>query len=692
MFLTSCAYVRKPFIFVTSIVLLSLLAACAVQRDPQVQPDPPQDDIVYTDPDTGMAPAVPGPWRHDPRGPQRPPSRDELIQLDDMPTGAGLSGGLPTPNIRVNQDSSGEPQNETSIIADPSNPNIIVGMWNDYFNVNPGQNTVIGYGWTGDGGQTWQSDRVNFGTLPSDQSTGDPAVTADSTGIFYMAILAYSGSASGILVSRSLDSGVTWQEPVRLDNGGDKEFITVDLANDNVYVVWENASIDGQSIYFSKSTDQGMTYTARQKISGPGSTGNGAYPAVGPNGEIYVLWSNFNNALYFDRSLDQGNTWLPNDVVVTNTIDQPRSPLDGGFRNPLIPALAADATSGPLSGRIYAVWGDERFSGDPDIALSWSDDRGDTWSAPARVNDDVIGNDADQFFAWVTVDANGHVHVTYLDRRDDPDGLLLAMYLSTSTDGGVTFGPAIRISDGSSAITPVPRSPRTTASSRCGPTGETSTRTPSSRACPSTTTTRTACSTTATATASTPATAAPAGSPSAATTTAPARRTWPSSTATATWSATCATTARSTPTPTSSTSTATTSAMPATSAREWSAATDPTRTSTGSPPAWTTARAWPTPARRTATATASATCATSARRARSTTRTATGSAATWTTACRSSTHSSSTPMPTGSATCATSARRPSTPARPMPMATARAMPATASRPTGTTALPARRPA
>jgi hypothetical protein len=428
------------------IVLAVALAAsgCSLKR----VADAPEPEIVHTDPETGMAPAVPGPWRHDPNGPPRPPSRDELIQVDGLPDGESLIGGLPGTNVQVNQDTSTEPQNETSIEADPSNSQILVGMWNDYFNVNPGQNTVIGYGWTSDGGQTWQSGRVDFSTLPADQSTGDPAVAADSTGIFYMAILAYSGSANGILVSRSLDSGATWQEPVRLDNGGDKEYITTDLSNDNVYVVWENVSINGQTIYFSKSTDQGVTYTARQPISGPASTGNGAYPVVGPNGEIYVIWTNFGNTIYFDRSLDEGNTWLSTDRIVSNTIDAPRSPLQGGFRNPQIPALAVDATAGPFSDRIYAVWGDERFSGDPDIAISYSDDKGDTWSAPMRVNDDVIGNDADQFFAWVEVDANGHVHVTYLDRRDDPDGLLFAMYLSTSTDGGVTFGPSIRVSDG----------------------------------------------------------------------------------------------------------------------------------------------------------------------------------------------------------------------------------------------------
>jgi hypothetical protein len=426
---------RSPRIVAALISSIAiLLAGCAGGRN--LDPRDPGDLSA------GAPPAA-----EKEEGPPRPPLREELLEIGELPTGSSLAEGLPGGNPRVNQDSSGQAQNETTIIASPANPQVLVGGWNDYFNVNPGQNTVIGYGWSSDGGQTWQSSRVDFSTLPSSQSTGDPALTADSQGNIYLGILAYSGTASGILVAKSTDGGATFAEPVRLDNGGDKEFLTVDLANDNVYVVWENGSMTGQTIFFSKSTDLGESYTPRQAISNSASGGNGAYPAVGPDGEIYVVWSNFSTTLWFDRSLDQGNTWLPTDIAAVTGIDKPRDPLQGGFRNPMIPAIAVDRTTGPNRGRIYIVWPDERF-GDPDTLISWSDDKGDTWSAPLRVNDDAVGNDADQFFPWVATDDNGHVHVTFLDRREDPDGLLLAMYLATSTDGGVSFGPNIRISDG----------------------------------------------------------------------------------------------------------------------------------------------------------------------------------------------------------------------------------------------------
>jgi len=260
-------------------------------------------------------------------------------------------------------------------------------------------------------------------------------------------LLANSPNA-GVYVLKSTDDGETFDDGIQLASGGDKPYLVVDPVNDNVYVVWADASAGFYTIHLSRSTNRGRTYETPIAISNEDSAANGALPAVGPNGEVYVTWGSFDveDRLWFDRSLDEGATWLEADIVIDTQVE-PRSPLSGNFRNYLVPAIAVDRTGGPFRGRIYVVWCDGRF-GDPDIVLSYSDDRGDTWSTAARVNDDAIGNDADQWFPWVVVDDNGHVQVTFLDRRDDPDGYLYAMVLATSTDGGASFGPNIRVSDG----------------------------------------------------------------------------------------------------------------------------------------------------------------------------------------------------------------------------------------------------
>jgi hypothetical protein len=120
--------------------------------------------------------------------------------------------------------------------------------------------------------------------------------------------------------------------------------------------------------------------------------------------------------------------------------------VNGNLNASAIAVIAVDRTNGPNRGRLYVVWNDAR-NGDVDVFLTSSSDQGTTWTAPTRVNDDYVGGGADQLEPWVWVDDAGHVHVQFLDRRDDPANLKLSVYLATSTNGGASFGPNIRISD-----------------------------------------------------------------------------------------------------------------------------------------------------------------------------------------------------------------------------------------------------
>jgi hypothetical protein len=83
-----------------------------------------------------------------------------------------------------------------------------------------------------------------------------------------------------------------------------------------------------------------------------------------------------------------------------------------------------------------------------DQMLCWSDD-GASWSAPVRLNDSDPGFDG--CFPSVTVDGRGRVHCFWLDWRSDPVcGDLSDDYMTSSGDGGVTWGANRRISDVSS--------------------------------------------------------------------------------------------------------------------------------------------------------------------------------------------------------------------------------------------------
>jgi len=79
-----------------------------------------------------------------------------------------------------------------------------------------------------------------------------------------------------------------------------------------------------------------------------------------------------------------------------------------------------------------------------DIVLVRSTDGGQTWSGKRRVNHDPPG--VDQHQPNVAVDERGNVYVAWYDRRGIPGGDSACAYAAVSNDGGVTFGPDLKLS------------------------------------------------------------------------------------------------------------------------------------------------------------------------------------------------------------------------------------------------------
>jgi len=114
----------------------------------------------------------------------------------------------------------------------------------------------------------------------------------------------------------------------------------------------------------------------------------------------------------------------------------------GRGRSATVPALAADTSGGPFGDRLYAAWTDFR-SGEGQVLLSRSNDRGRSWSDPIVVNRD--GGPA--FHPMLAVNGDGVVGVAWYDRRASESGLGYAVRFAASVDGGETVGPSVRISD-----------------------------------------------------------------------------------------------------------------------------------------------------------------------------------------------------------------------------------------------------
>lgn len=313
--------------------------------------------------------------------------------------------------------------------------------------------------YSSDGGLTWEGGR-----LESDYGVfGDPCLLSDFEGNFYY--LHLSDPEKGgwgspdlldrIVIQKSTDNGKTWSNGsftgLRAPKDQDKHWISADPNNNNLYVTWtefdkygSHEEVDKSRILFSASTDGGDTWSDATSINqfdgdcvDDDNTPEGAVPAVGINGEVYVAWS-WNNRIWFDRSTNGGKTWMDKDIVVS---DQPEGwtiDIPGINRCNGMPVTGVDHSKGANRGNIYVNWCDQRNgTDDTDVFFARSTDGGMTWSSPKRVNDDKPGKH--QFLTWMAIDPiTGNIYTVFYDRRDQ-DGVYTDVYLAYSTDAGENF-------------------------------------------------------------------------------------------------------------------------------------------------------------------------------------------------------------------------------------------------------------
>lgn len=203
--------------------------------------------------------------------------------------------------------------------------------------------------------------------------------------------------------------------------------------------------LDSTRILFSKSTDRGHSWSQPiqlNKVSGDcideDNTVEGAVPCVGPNGEVYVAWAG-PAGIRFDRSVDEGQSWLEDDILVDNMPGGWDFQIPGLNRCNGLPFTACDLSRGPYRGTIYINWSDQRNgANNTDIFLSRSTDGGYTWSTPIKVNQDT-NQTAHQFLSSMTVDeVTGYVYIVFYDRRNHT-GNQTDVYLAFSKDGGQSF-------------------------------------------------------------------------------------------------------------------------------------------------------------------------------------------------------------------------------------------------------------
>ncbi len=351
-------------------------------------------------------------------------------------------------NIKINNDTTTEVQNEEQIVMNPKDSTNLVAVWRD-FRVGYRQ---VAYAYSFDGGLTWGQDLF---VEPQYIWDSDPGLTVDTAGNFYAVILSYftTSQPNGLFVYKSNDGGVTWTGPVTVINQvpdvfEDKELIACDRSGgphtDNLYVVWTRFGA-GTDILMCRSTDGGNSFVGPLSVSDAGGV-QWPVPCVGPNSEVYVAWVKYTPAsIRLDRSYDGGQTF-GSDITIQTVNDGSRM-INGDIWVFSFPAMDVDITGGQFSGSMYVAYMDDSPGyTDTDMYFTRSVDGGTTWTQKVRINDDPLNNGCDQFHPWLTVAPDGSIIVVFLDRRNDPGNLLMDLYMTTSTDGGNTWSQNERIS------------------------------------------------------------------------------------------------------------------------------------------------------------------------------------------------------------------------------------------------------
>ena len=338
---------------------------------------------------------------------------------------------------------------EPSIFINPTNTNNIVAG-----SVMKNVHTSF------DGGKTWQTK-----TMESTLGVyGDPCITADYNGNFYYFHLANpDGMTYGskrflesMVVQKSTDGGKNWSSGTAIGKHEypkqqDKEWTVVNPKNNEIYLTWtefdkynsKNKNHHSR-ILFSKSIDQGETWSNTKVLSelegdtlDDDKTVEGAVPAIGKNGELYVSWS-YNDKIYFDKSIDDGKTWFKNDITVCNQPNGWTFDVPGLTRSNGMPITCVDLSNNKHQGNIYINFADQRNGKEnTDIFIVKSEDNGKIWSKPLKVNTD--NTKTHQFFTWMSVDPKtGYVYIVFYDRSKYTNNQT-DVVLAVSKDGGETF-------------------------------------------------------------------------------------------------------------------------------------------------------------------------------------------------------------------------------------------------------------
>jgi len=329
---------------------------------------------------------------------------------------------------------------------------------------------------TFNGGRTWDVSHLN--TLPHfdpDHRSADPVMAWDRTGRLYLGYIDFEPNNDSAVIPLfvSTDQGRNWQQVSTIWQGTeangrvpvDRPWLRVDnsgaSSQGTLYITTMPPAwiAPPKRPYLKVSTDQGQSWSNYRFLDtagalvGPNIAKPMAAPAVKANGHFVAAYpsykpsQNLQPQYFLAESADKGNS-LTHKSFLTG-VDFARQSDTSNFK--LGCRLVAHPTDPDKL--LFAYIGANQ--GDNDVFVVYSEDGGQSWSQPVRVNDDPVGNGAAQDLVWASYSPSGEVAVTWRDRRQGSGSGFyqpVDIYGAISKDNGATFDDNIRISDTTAAF------------------------------------------------------------------------------------------------------------------------------------------------------------------------------------------------------------------------------------------------
>jgi hypothetical protein len=340
---------------------------------------------------------------------------------------------------------------EPAVATDPSAPNVyIVTTRYGARECAPHCPTpFIAMMFSRDNGATWSDQRPLCECLRS-KAQYDPIIeVVPRTGDVYAAFLNWDrANGFSTVFSKSTDEGVTWTEPVHVYgqvSWTDKPVLTTSASGKDIYVSWNGPQVG--DLYVGQSHDYGATWT-QQKLSDDkryyyaydGRVLSGGTVIFSESSIVYSGATNVEGDVFHHAiiSRDKGATW-ENRIVAKVPLGE--SCVAAGCGPDFYVGQTSVVSDAP-GHLVFAYEGPTVTDGPQRVYVSRSSNTGRTWSAATPLS--VPGENATA--PRLASSGGGNVRTWYMQTAGhDPDAW--NVWYRSSSDGGQTWSSPLKISD-----------------------------------------------------------------------------------------------------------------------------------------------------------------------------------------------------------------------------------------------------